>query len=109
MGLGNIAGVGTAIAIGGPGAVFWMWVAAMFGMATKYGEVVLSIKYREKTEDGRFVGGPMYHLRESAANMKWLAVIFAVFGTLATFGIGNMVQSNSVADSLNATFGMSRS
>ncbi|GEQ32613.1 sodium:alanine symporter [Marinilactibacillus psychrotolerans] len=105
VGTGNIAGVGTAIAIGGPGAVFWMWVAAMFGMATKYGEVVLSIKYREKTEDGRFVGGPMYYLSKGA-NMKWLAVIFAVFGTLATFGIGNMVQSNSVADSLNATFGI---
>lgn len=106
VGTGNIAGVGTAIAIGGPGAVFWMWIAATFGMATKYGEVVLSIKYREKTEDGRFVGGPMYYLSKGA-NMKWLAVLFAIFGTLATFGIGNMVQSNSVADSLNATFGIS--
>lgn len=105
VGTGNIAGVGTAIAIGGPGAVFWMWIAALFGMTTKYGEVVLSIKYREKTEDGRFVGGPMYYLTKGA-NMKWLAIVFAVFGTLATFGIGNMVQSNSVADSLNATFGI---
>lgn len=103
VGTGNIAGVGTAIAIGGPGAVFWMWVAALFGMATKYGEVVLAIEYREKTEDGRFVGGPMYYLTKGA-NMKWLGVLFAFFGATATFGIGNMVQSNSVAASLNATF-----
>lgn len=105
VGTGNIAGVGTAIAIGGPGAVFWMWIAALFGMATKYGEVVLAIQYREKTEDGRFVGGPMYYL-EKGANMRWLAILFAIFGAAATFGIGNMVQSNSVADSLNATFGI---
>lgn len=103
VGTGNIAGVGTAIAIGGPGAVFWMWLAALFGMATKFGEVVLSIEYREKTEDGRFVGGPMYYLTKGA-NMKWLAILFAIFGATATFGIGNMVQSNSVADALNATF-----
>ncbi|WP_423188388.1 alanine/glycine:cation symporter family protein [Alkalibacterium sp. f15] len=103
VGTGNIAGVGTAIAIGGPGAVFWMWVAALFGMATKYGEVVLAIEYREKTEDGRFVGGPMYYLTKGA-NMKWLGIVFAVFGATATFGIGNMVQSNSVAASLNTTF-----
>ncbi|OJF94609.1 sodium:alanine symporter family protein [Alkalibacterium sp. 20] len=103
VGTGNIAGVGTAIAIGGPGAVFWMWVAALFGMATKYGEVVLAIEYREKTEDGRFIGGPMYYLSKGA-NMKWLGIMFAVFGATATFGIGNMVQSNSVAASLNTTF-----
>ncbi|WP_027109149.1 alanine/glycine:cation symporter family protein [Lacticigenium naphthae] len=103
VGTGNIAGVGTAIAIGGPGAVFWMWLAALFGMATKYGEVVLSIEYREKTESGHFVGGPMYYL-DKGANKKWLGVIFAAFGTVATFGIGNMVQSNSVAASLNTTF-----
>ncbi|PRY80094.1 alanine/glycine:cation symporter family protein [Alkalibacterium olivapovliticus] len=103
VGTGNIAGVGTAIAIGGPGAVFWMWLAALVGMATKYAEVVLSIEYREKTEDGRYVGGPMYYL-DKGANKKWLAILFAVFGTTATFGIGNMVQSNSVADSLETTF-----
>lgn len=103
VGTGNIAGVGTAIAIGGPGAVFWMWLAALVGMATKYGEVVLSIEYREKTEDGRYVGGPMYYL-DKGTNKKWLAVLFAIFGAVATFGIGNMVQSNSVADSLNTTF-----
>lgn len=103
VGTGNIAGVGTAIAIGGPGAVFWMWLAAVVGMATKYAEVVLSIEYREKTEDGRFIGGPMYYL-DKGANQKWLAILFAVFGATATFGIGNMVQSNSVADSLQTTF-----
>ncbi|WP_373471380.1 alanine/glycine:cation symporter family protein [Carnobacterium alterfunditum] len=103
VGTGNIAGVGTAIAIGGPGAIFWMWLAAIFGMATKFGEVVLSIEYREKTEEGHFVGGPMYYL-DKGANKKWLGVLFAIFGTVATFGIGNMVQSNSVAASLKSTF-----
>ena len=103
VGTGNIAGVGTAIAIGGPGAVFWMWLAAVFGMATKYAEVVLAIEYREKTPDNRFVGGPMYYI-SNGTGQKWLAVVFSVFGALAAFGIGNMVQSNSVADSLNATF-----
>ncbi|OJF94617.1 sodium:alanine symporter family protein [Alkalibacterium sp. 20] len=103
VGTGNIAGVGTAIAIGGPGAIFWMWLAAVFGMATKFGEVVLSIEYREKTDKGHFVGGPMYYL-DKGANKKWLGVLFAIFGTVATFGIGNMVQSNSVAASLKSTF-----
>ena len=103
VGTGNVAGVGTAIAIGGPGAVFWMWVAALLGMATKYGEVVLAIEYREKTGDGRFIGGPMYYLT-NGANMKWLGIMFALFGAMATFGIGNMVQSNSVAASIQATF-----
>lgn len=105
VGTGNIAGVGTAIAIGGPGAIFWMWLAAIFGMATKYAEVVLAIEYREKTTDGRFVGGPMYYIT-NGIGWKWLAVIFAVFGALAAFGIGNMVQANSVADALNATFNL---
>lgn len=103
VGTGNIAGVATAIALGGPGAVFWMWVSALFGMTTKFGEVVLSINYREKTDDGRFIGGPMYYI-EKGLNMKWLAVIFAAFGSLAAFGIGNMVQSNSVAASLQQSF-----
>ncbi|MCR3955368.1 MAG: sodium:alanine symporter family protein [Gudongella sp.] len=106
VGTGNIAGVATAIALGGPGAVFWMWVSAVFGMTTKFGEVVLSIKYREKTEDGRFVGGPMYYIA-NGLNMKWLATVFAVFGALAAFGIGNMVQSNSVAASLQESFNIS--
>ncbi|NLZ90739.1 MAG: sodium:alanine symporter family protein, partial [Clostridiales bacterium] len=74
IGTGNIAGVATAIALGGPGAVFWMWLSAIFGMATKYGEVVLAVKYREKTPDGRFVGGPMYYIR-NGLNLKWLAAI----------------------------------
>ncbi len=103
VGTGNIAGVATAIALGGPGAVFWMWLSAIFGMTTKFGEVVLSIKYREKTPDGRFVGGPMYYI-QNGTGQKWLAKIFAVFGALAAFGIGNMVQSNSVAASLQESF-----
>ncbi len=104
VGTGNIAGVATAIAIGGPGAIFWMWVSAIFGMTTKYAEVVLSIQYREKTEDGRFVGGPMYYISNGLKGMKWLAYVFAFFGALAAFGIGNMVQSNSIAQSLEVTF-----
>ncbi len=103
VGTGNIAGVATAIALGGPGAIFWMWVSAIFGMTTKFGEVVLSIKFREKTDDGRFVGGPMYYIA-NGLNMKWLATVFAVFGAIAAFGIGNMVQSNSVAASLQESF-----
>lgn len=103
VGTGNIAGVATAIATGGPGAVFWMWVSAVFGMTTKFGEVVLSIKYRETTADGRYVGGPMYYI-QNGTGQKWLAMIFAGFGALAAFGIGNMVQSNSVAASLKETF-----
>jgi AGCS family alanine or glycine:cation symporter len=107
IGTGNIAGVATAIALGGPGAVFWMWLSAIFGMATKYGEVVLAVKYREKTPDGRFVGGPMYYIR-NGLNLKWLAAIFALFGALAAFGIGNMTQANSVAAVLEANFGVNK-
>lgn len=106
VGTGNIAGVATAIAAGGPGAVFWMWVAAVLGMTTKYAEVVLAVKFREKTEDGRFVGGPMYYI-EKGLNQKWLAAIFALFGALAAFGIGNMTQSNSIAAAMNTTFNIS--
>lgn len=107
VGTGNIAGVATAIAIGGPGAIFWMWVAAIFGMTTKFAEVVLSVQFREKTSDGRFVGGPMYYIT-NGLNMKWLANIFAFFGALAAFGIGNMVQSNSISQSLEVTFGINK-
>lgn len=103
VGTGNIAGVATAIASGGPGAVFWMWLAALFGMTTKFAEVVLAVKYRRKTEDGRFIGGPMLYIEEGLG-WKWLAVLFALFGSLAAFGIGNMVQSNSVAIALNTSF-----
>jgi len=107
VGTGNVAGVATAIALGGPGAVFWMWFSAVFGMTTKFGEVVLSINYREKTPDGRFVGGPMYYI-DKGLKMKWLAYVFAAFGALAAFGIGNMVQSNSVAASLEVSFGINK-
>ena len=105
IGTGNIAGVATAIALGGPGAIFWMWLSAIFGMTTKFAEVVLSINYREKTEDGRFVGGPMYYI-QNGLKWKWLAYVFAGFGALASFGIGNMTQSNSVAASLEVSFGI---
>ncbi len=111
VGTGNIAGVATAIALGGPGAIFWMWIAAFFGMTTKFAEVVLSIQFREKTPDGRFVGGPMYYIENGMKNKvvgKVVAIVFAVFGSLAAFGIGNMVQSNSVAASLEVTFGVGK-
>ena len=103
IGTGNIAGVATAITLGGPGAVFWMWVSAFFGMMTKYAEVVLAVHFRQTRKDGSVVGGPMYFL-EYGLNQKLLAVLFAVFGSLAAFGIGNMVQANSVADAVREAF-----
>ncbi len=105
IGTGNIAGVATAIVMGGPGAVFWMWVTALFGMATKYAEAVLAVKYREVDELGNFVGGPMYYIKNGLGK-RWhsLGLLFALFGTLASFGIGNMVQANSVADALDLMF-----
>lgn len=103
VGTGNIAGVATAIVMGGPGAVFWMWISAFFGMATKFAEVVLSIEYRETTEDGRYVGGPMYYIKNGLHN-DWLAKLFAALAALASFGIGNLVQSNSMAESLQTSF-----
>jgi AGCS family alanine or glycine:cation symporter len=96
IGTGNIVGVATAVSLGGPGAVFWCWLTGVFGFATKYGEAVLSVKYRVKTSDGTMLGGPMYAL-ERGLNMKWLAVLFSVFTAIAAFGIGNMVQANSIA------------
>ncbi|GAB7021452.1 sodium:alanine symporter family protein [Salidesulfovibrio brasiliensis] len=105
VGTGNIAGVATAISIGGPGALFWMWVTGLVGMATKYGEAVLAVKYRITDENGEMAGGPMYYL-ERGLGMKWLGTAFAVFAAVAAFGIGNMVQSNSVADAVEATFGI---
>lgn len=99
VGTGNIAGVATAIALGGPGAVFWMWITALVGMATKYGEAVLAVKYREKDSRGRYQGGPMYYIKNGLGEKwKWLAFMFALFGTIAAFGIGNTIQANSVAD-----------
>ncbi|MEK9712915.1 MAG: sodium:alanine symporter family protein [Thalassolituus sp.] len=102
IGTGNIAGVATAVAMGGPGAIFWMWVIALIGMATKYSEAVLAVRFREKNEQGHFVGGPMYYIRNGLGpKFKWLAGTFAFFGMLAGFGIGNGVQANSVADAIN--------
>ncbi|MCK4841399.1 MAG: sodium:alanine symporter family protein [Methylococcales bacterium] len=105
IGTGNIAGVATAIALGGPGAIFWMWVTAFFGMATKYAEAVLAVKYREVDELGHYVGGPMYYIKNGLGNnWRWLAASFALFGAIAAFGIGNMVQANSVADAVETMF-----
>ncbi|WP_119344061.1 alanine/glycine:cation symporter family protein [Facilibium subflavum] len=101
IGTGNIAGVATAIVIGGPGAVFWMWCTALVGMATKYAEAVLAVKYRQIDKRGRYVGGPMYYIKNGLGKkFVWLGVLFAIFGAIAGFGIGNMVQSNSMADVL---------
>lgn len=105
IGTGNIAGVATAIYLGGPGAVFWMWVTALVGMATKYAEAVCAVRYREQDERGRFVGGPMYYITNGlGSSWTWLAVCFASFASIAGFGIGNMVQANSVADVLQTSF-----
>ena len=93
VGTGNIAGVATAIAAGGPGALFWMWITGLVGMATKYSEAVLSVKYREVDQDGTMSGGPMYYISRGLG-WKWLGVLFALFAAVAAFGIGNMVQSN---------------
>lgn len=103
VGTGNIAGVATAIAAGGPGALFWMWMTGLVGMATKYSEALLAVKYRVVDERGEMSGGPMYYL-ERGLKAKWLGVIFALFTVIASFGIGNMVQSHSVADALHETF-----
>lgn len=105
IGTGNIAGVATAVVLGGPGAVFWMWITAIFGMATKYAEAILAVKYRVVNSKGQMSGGPMYYI-ERGLNMKWLAMIFAVLGTLASFGIGSSVQSNSVANAVAQSYGV---
>ena len=102
VGTGNIAGVTGAIAVGGPGAVFWMWLSALFGMVTKYAEVVLAIKYRERNDKGDWVGGPMYYIKNGLGQKwNWLADTFATLGALAAFGIGNMTQVNTIATSIN--------
>ena len=106
VGTGNIAGVATAMAIGGPGALFWMWLTGLVGMATKYSEAVLAVKYRVVDENGEMSGGPMYYLSKGL-NMPWLGGVFAVCASVAAFGIGNMVQSNSVADAVQATYDIS--
>lgn len=106
IGTGNIVGVATAISLGGPGAVFWCWLTGVFGIATKYGEGLLAIKYRETTADGRMLGGPMYAL-EKGLGWKWMAVLFAIFTACASFGIGSTVQANAIATITHETYGVS--
>ena len=104
VGTGNIAGVTGAIALGGPGAVFWMWISALFGMCTKFAEVTLAIHFRERNDKGDWVGGPMYYISKGLGkNWKWLGSLFALFGMLAAFGIGNMTQINSIVTSISGT------
>ncbi len=107
VGTGNIAGVALAIHLGGPAALFWMFITALVGMTTKFVEVTLSHKYREKTADGTMAGGPMYYMK-NRLNMKWLAVIFAVATIFSSFGTGNLPQINSIANSVHATFGIDK-
>lgn len=107
IGTGNIAGVATAIALGGPGALFWMWCTALVGMATKYAEAVCAVHFRERDAKGDYCGGPMYYIKNGlSGKWRWLAVAFALFGSIAGFGIGNGVQANSVADALQSSFGI---
>ena len=103
IGTGSIAGVATALVLGGPGAVFWMWISALVGMITKYSEIVLALKFREKNEHGAYVGGPMYYIK-NGLGLKWLAAVFATFAMIACIGTGNATQSNSISSVLNANF-----
>ena len=105
IGTGNIIGVGTAITLGGPGAVFWCWLTGVLGIATKYAEGLLAVKYRVRTPEGAMAGGPMYAL-ERGMGLKWLAVLFAVFTVIASFGIGNMVQSNAISLLCHESYGI---
>ena len=110
IGTGNIAGVATAVFLGGPGALFWMWMTALVGMATKYSEAVLAVKFRERDEAGNYVGGPMYYIKNGLGQKwAWLGAAFAIFGAIAAFGIGNGVQANGVAQVLEANFGFNTS
>ena len=106
IGTGNIVGVATAVALGGPGAVLWCWLTGLFGISTKYAEGLLAVKYRERTPEGRMVGGPMYAL-EKGMGCKWLGVLFAVFTAIAAFGIGNTVQANAIATLAHETYNVS--
>ena len=106
VGTGNIAGVATAIAMGEPGAMLWMWITGLVGMATKYSEAVLAVLYRVLNPDGTVAGGPMYYI-EKGLNSKTWAIVFAVCTSVAAFGMGNMIQSNSVAEVMNGAFGIS--
>ncbi len=105
IGTGSIAGVATALVLGGPGAVFWMWISALLGMVTKYSEVVLALKFREKNENGAYVGGPMYYIKNGLGK-KWLAGMFAAFAMIACIGTGNATQSNSISGVLDMNFGV---
>ncbi len=105
IGTGNIVGVATAVSIGGPGAIFWCWLTGLFGIATKYGEALLAIKYRVKDSTGSMIGGPMYAL-ERGLGQKWLGVLFAMFAGVACFGIGNMTQANSISTMVRDNFGL---
>ncbi len=107
IGTGNIIGVGTAIALGGPGAVLWCWLTGVFGIATKYGESLIAVKYRVKTEDGRMQGGAMYAL-ERGLNMKWLGLVFAFFAGFASFGIGCATQVNAIANVVESNYGVEK-
>ena len=106
IGTGNIVGVATAVALGGPGAVLWCWLTGVFGIATKYGEALLAIKYRVKTPGGKMLGGPMYAL-ERGLGWRWAGVLFAIFTAIAAFGIGNTVQANAISTLVHQSFGLS--
>ncbi len=106
IGTGSIAGVATALVAGGPGAIFWMWISALFGMITKYSEIVLSLKYRETTKYGSFIGGPMYYIK-NGLNIKWLALVFAIFAMIACIGTGNATQSNAISGVLENSLSIS--
>ncbi len=103
VGTGNISGVIAAVTLGGPGSIFWLWITALIGMCTKFSEVVLAIRYRERNKDGDWVGGPMYYIKNGLGkNWNWLAILFCCFGALAAFGIGNAVQVNNITDAVNS-------
>ena len=103
VGTGNIAGVAGAIAIGGPGAVFWMWISAFLGMCTKFAEVILAVHFREKNEQGDWVGGPMYYIKNGLGkNWKWMASLYAALGVLTVFGTGNATQANTIVTAINS-------
>lgn len=101
VGTGNIAGVAGAIAIGGPGAIFWMWICAALGMVTKYAEATLAVRYRRRDQKGEYVGGPMYMINTALPRMKWLASLYSIFGVVAAFGVGNATQINAVIGGIN--------
>ncbi|MDO4615639.1 MAG: alanine:cation symporter family protein, partial [Lachnospiraceae bacterium] len=105
VGTGNIAGVAGAIALGGPGSIFWMWIAAVFGMCTKYSEIVLSVHFRNRNKKGDFVGGPMYYIENGLGKKwHWLAVLFSIFAMIAAIGTGCMIQINTIATSIGSVF-----